>query len=370
MPYNDPRRGAVEVCFDPVAVVEDLCREEIVYDIQVEGTRNFFANGLLSHNCILDDPHSVDDANSLVKLEADIVTFREALPSRVNNDQSAIVIVMQRLHEKDVSAVAVDLGYDHLCIPMRYEEGRSKWVVGAGDPRTREGELMFPERFPEKQVAELERTLGAYATAGQLQQRPAPREGGLFKASWFETIRAMPNDITRTVRGWDLAATAKSVTNDPDWTAGVLMSRTREGLFIIHGCRRFRGTPMEVENALIQQAPIDGTHVTIRLAQDPGQAGKAQAEGLVRKLAGYTVRVERPTGDKATRASPLAAQAEAGNVRILATGDPDRDAWIQPFLDELCLFPASAHDDQVDAAADAFSELAIGKSYTYSLDNL
>lgn len=313
---------------------------------------------------ILDDPHSVDDANSIVKLEGDIMTFREALPSRVNNDESAIVIVMQRLHERDVSAVALDLGYDHLCLPMRYEDGRSRWVVGKGDPRKREGELMFPERFPEAQVEELERTLGAYATAGQLQQRPAPREGGLFQHSWFQPISALPADLDRTVRAWDLAATKKSTSNDPDWTAGVRMSRTRSGLFIIEHCRRFRGSPMEVEASLLSTAKADGSRVTVRLAQDPGQAGKAQAEQLVRKLAGYPVKVERPTGDKATRAAPFAAQAEAGNVRILVTGDPVADAWIQPFIDELCLFPAAAHDDQVDAAADAFNELALGSTYS------
>lgn len=314
---------------------------------------------------ILDDPHSVDDANSIVKLAADITTFREALPSRINNDQSAIIIVMQRLHERDVSAVALDLGYEHLCLPMRYEEGRSKWVVGRGDPRTTEGELMFPERFPPRQVEELERTLGAYATAGQLQQRPAPREGGLFKPEWFEPLHAMPAEIVRTVRAWDLAATSKTTSNNPDWTAGVRMSRTRAGLFVIEGIRRFRGSPMDVERALVNQAAADGKDVTVRYPQDPGQAGKAQAQTLARKLAGYPVRYETVTGDKATRATPLAAQAEAGNVRLLVTGDPARDAWVQPFLDELALFPAGAHDDQVDAASDALNELALGGGRDY-----
>lgn len=318
---------------------------------------------------ILDDPHSVDDANSAVKLQADILTFREALPSRVNNDQSAIVIIMQRLNEGDVSAVAKELGYEHLMIPMRFEpDRRCVTSIGWVDPRTSDGELMFPERFPEDQVRDLERTLGAYATAGQLQQRPAPREGGLFKSAWFSPINALPNDVDRTVRAWDLAATAKTTSNDPDWTAGVRMSRTRAGVFVIEGCRRFRGSPMEVEQSVIGQAGIDGPQVTVRLAQDPGQAGKAQAETMVRKMAGYPVKVERPTGDKATRAAPLAAQAEAGNVRILVTGDPDRDAWVQPFLDELALFPAGRHDDQVDAAADALNELALGRAYT--LNNL
>lgn len=315
---------------------------------------------------ILDDPHSVDDANSVVRLDADIRTFREALPSRVNNEESAIIIIMQRLHENDVSAVAAELGYDHLCIPMRFEAGQSKWHCGAGDPRKREGELMFPERFPEWQVAELEKALGAYATAGQLQQRPAPREGGLFKPSWFNPIRALPADITRTVRAWDLAATRQFGGNDPDWTAGVLMSRTRAGRYVIHGCRRLRGTPLEVEQAIISQSALDGRQTVIRLPEDPGQAGKAQAAAMVRALAGNIIKTARPTGDKATRATPFAVQAEAGNVDILLTGDAIADAWAQTFLDELCLFPAGAHDDQVDAAADAFNELALGAP-TYSL---
>lgn len=348
----------------PLALVGDQ-NAKTKFENDATGFREAMAftsmTGSRGDRVILDDPHSVDDANSAVKLQADIMTFREALPSRVNNDESAIVIIMQRLNEKDVSATALELGYDHVCIPMRYEDGRSKWIVGKGDPRTTEGELMFPERFPPEQVEELERTLGSYATAGQLQQRPAPRDGGLFKLGWFKTCAVLPNDLTSTIRFWDLAATAKHGSSDPDWTAGVLMSRRKSGGFVIHGCRRFRGTPMEVETAILQQASLDGKDVIVGLPQDPGQAGKAQADQFVRKLAGYRVKVVRPTGDKATRAMPLAAQAEAGNVEILVTGDPAIDSWVQPFLDEMCLFPAGGHDDQVDAASDAFNELALRK---------
>lgn len=351
----------------PVALVGDQ-NSKLKFENAATGFREAMAftgmTGSRGDRVILDDPHSVDDANSPVRLAADIVTFREALPSRVNNDRSAIVIVMQRLHERDVSSVAIDLGYDHLIIPMRYEANRPGIYWRPANPS--EGDLMFPERFPESQVVELERTLGAYATAGQLQQRPAPREGGLFKPEWFQAIGALPADIARTVRAWDLAATAKTMSNNPDWTAGVRMSRTRGGLFIIEGCRRFRGSPMDVEQAVVGQATIDGKAVVVRFPTDPGQAGKAQAATLTGKLAGYTVKTAPVTGDKATRASPLASQAEAGNVRILVTGDPARDAWIQPFLDEMALFPAGANDDQVDAAADALNELALG-SPSYSL---
>ncbi len=310
---------------------------------------------------LLDDPHSVDDANSPTKLDGDILTFREALPSRVNNDESAIIIIMQRLHERDVSAVALDLSYEHLCIPMRYEPGRSRHVIGKPDPRANDGELMFPERFSERQVQELEKSLGAYASAGQLQQRPAPREGGLFKRSWFKFAHAMPAGHRRRVRAWDLAATKKATSNNPDWTAGLIMSRGEDGSFLIEGVERLRGSPMEVKAAVKGRAVTDGPSVTIRIPQDPGQAGKAQAEDFVRDLAGYPVKTVPPTGDKATRATPAAAQAEAGNLSILVTGDPDRDVWIEPFLAEVTMFPGAAHDDQVDAMSDALNELAIVK---------
>lgn len=87
----------------------------------------------------------------------------------------------------------------------------------------------------------------------------------------------------------------------------------------------------------------------------------------MKKLHGYTVRFEQPTGSKLTRATALATQAEVGNVYLLATGDPDKDAWIEPFLDELCSFPSGAHDDQVDAAADAFNDLALESVSTVAM---
>jgi predicted phage terminase large subunit-like protein len=201
--------------------------------------------------------------------------------------------------------------------------------------------------------------------AGQLQQRPAPREGGLFKRHWFKFIDATPSGSRKRVRAWDLAATKKATSNNPDWTVGLRMSAGQEIPFLVEGVHRLRGSPMEMKSAVSSMAMTDGTGVVIRIPQDPGQAGKDQAETFVLNLAGYPVKTERPTGEKATRAMPAAAQAEAGNVYLLRTGDPTRDAWIEPFLDELCLFPACAHDDQVDALSDALNELALGSMYSW-----
>jgi predicted phage terminase large subunit-like protein len=306
--------------------------------------------GSRADRVILDDPISADDANSETELENARITFTETLPSRVNNEHSAIVVIMQRLNERDTSGVILDMGlpYVHLRIPMRYERDKHcTTALGWSDPRRVDGELMFPERFPEAQVEELERTLGSYATAGQLQQRPSPRGGGMFKREWFEVIPAAPAGC-RWVRGWDLAATDSA---DAAWTAGVLMGRTPEGEFIVGDVTRIQGASAAVERLLRNTATQDGKQVVGSIPQDPGQAGKAQSTYLIRQLAGYTYKASPETGDKETRAMPLAAQAEVGNVKLVA------GAWNKDFLDELSTFPVGKWKDQVDAASRAFAEL-------------
>lgn len=310
--------------------------------------------GARGDRVILDDPLSADDANSEAALLAAELSFLEALPTRINNDQSAIVVIMQRLHERDTSGLILSKGlpYVHLCLPMRFEsERRCETAIGFRDPRTVEGELLFPDRFPEEQVKELERTLGSYATAGQLQQRPVPRGGGLFKKGWFSTIKALPVGC-RFVRGWDLAATEDA---EAAATAGVLMAQAPDGRFIIVDAVREQLGPMGVERLMKATAEQDRAkhkHVRGSYPQDPGQAGKAQAQHIMRHvLSGFDYHFSPETGDKETRALPLAAQAEAGNVFLL------EGAWNQAFLDEIAVFPMGKWKDQVDAASRAFTEL-------------
>jgi len=307
---------------------------------------------------ILDDPISADNANSDAELESARLTFTETLPTRVNNDRSAIVVIGQRLNERDTSGVILDLGlnYEHLCIPMRFEPDR-RCVTGIGwqDPRETDGELMFPDRFPEEQVATLERTMGSYAAAGQLQQRPSPRGGGMFRKEWFETIPAAPAGC-RWVRGWDLAATKD---DDAAWKAGVLIGRAPDGRYVIADVKRIQGSAAEVERLLSNTAGQDRAELgTVRgsIPQDPGQSGKAQSQYLIKQLAGYDYRASPESGDKVTRAQPFAAQAEAGNVMIVS------GEWNRDFLDELATFPMGKWKDQVDAASRAFDELVSGDS--------
>jgi predicted phage terminase large subunit-like protein len=309
---------------------------------------------------LIDDPLSVDDAKSEAKRESVNETFLEAVPTRLNNpDRSAIVVIMQRLHERDVIGVirAKSLGYEGLVLPMEFEsDRRCRTSIGFVDPRVEDGELLFPERFTPEVVARDKAAMGSYAWAGQAQQRPAPREGGMFKRGWFGSIRAIPAG-TKFVRGWDLAA---STDDGAAYTAGAKVGRMPDGRFVIAHCARERLSASGVEKLMLATAWADGKDCRISFPQDPGQAGKAQAQYLSRQLAGFRVTHSPETGDKATRAEPLSAQAEAGNVDILRTGDVEKDGWIEPFLDELCVFPNGQFKDQTDAATRAFSELVVG----------
>lgn len=193
-----------------------------------------------------------------------------------------------------------------------------------------------------------------------------PTAGMFFRRDWFEIVDAAPA-YGRRARAWDLAsvdeAVAQAEGTDPDWTVGLAGKRAPDGVFYLTGNVRLRGSPLAVERAIKNTASQDGRACTIRLPQDPAQAGKSQAAAFIRLLAGYDVKavpVSRTDGSKQTRAKPASAQAEAGNIKIVRTGDPARDAWIEPFLAELEAFPLGGHDDQVDALADLIDELAIG----------
>lgn len=331
----------------------------------------------------IDDPHDTEGAESPVQRKKTVKIMREAISDRLNDiTKDAIVLIMQRLHQADCAAAAKEMGYVHLNLPMEFEtKQRCATVLRPAndgnpavlfeDPRTEEGELLFPERFPAAEVAQLKRDKGAYAWAGQYQQRPAPRDGGIFQRSWFKRVGALPIGCRRFVRGWDLAA---SESDTADWTAGIKITRDGpEGAFYIVNGRRGRWPSGRVEAEVLSVAASDRAlhpdRVTIHIPQDPGAAGKLYVRTLVIKLAGHNVHYQPVTGSKEVRARALAVQAEVGNVFILETGDPAKDAWIEDFLEEIEVFPNGAHDDQVDAAADAFNEVALAVEFDWYVGN-
>jgi len=174
-----------------------------------------------------------------------------------------------------------------------------------------------------------------------------PQAGMFFRKDYFEVIDVLPRNLT-FVRYWDRAATKKTETNDPDFTVGLKLAQDKNGIFYITDIVRLQESPLQVQNAIKNCSSQDGPHCRIGIEQDPGQAGVSEVDLLIRMLQGYTATAYKVTKDKITRASPVSAQAEAGNIRVL------RGHWNEDFFRELENFPEGAHDDIVDALSGAF----------------
>ncbi len=178
-----------------------------------------------------------------------------------------------------------------------------------------------------------------------------PAAGNYFKREWFKIIDTMPK-VRSTVRFWDRAATEKVPTNEPDWTAGVKVSVSDKGDYIVSDVVKFRHSPGRRDDLIKRTGSHDRIETTIGLEQEPGASGKAEIEYMIKQLSGYIVKAYPATRDKVTRSGPVSSQVEAGNVYLL------RGSWNDDFMDELENFPDGRHDDQVDGFSGAFNMVA------------
>lgn len=314
----------------------------------------------------VDDPHNADPRiteSDDVRQKA-VDWWREVMPTRLSDQRTGCKVVMgQRVHQSDLQQYCIDEGYEHLNLPMRYTGKSCVTVLGEIDPRTSTDEdddsadhLLWPEMYPLEVVRKLERTLGTWATASQLQQEPVPRGSGKFPREWWGAPRIeVPLRWHHLVRYWDKAGTD----DDGSYTAGVLMGYSDDGYYYILDVVRGQWTATRREPIMRQVAETDaqrygGRHVVnIWHEQEPGSAGKESAANTTKNLHGFTVRSETATGDKFTRANPLAVQAEAGNVRIKA------GRWNEDFLREMEQASRGSKDlDQMDGASGAFNKLS------------
>jgi predicted phage terminase large subunit-like protein len=268
--------------------------------------------------------------------------YRSDLATRLR-PEGAIVLVMTRWHHDDLAGRLIEAGdaWRVLRLPALAE---------ADDPLGRApGVALWPEWEDEAALTRKRRMVGERAWAALFQQRPSVGAGGIFTTARVSVLDTAP-PVFETVRAWDLAS-GTADHGDPDWTVGLKLGRSAEGLFVVLDVVRLQGGPAAVENAIRATAAADGPGVRISLPQDPGQAGRAQVLYLTRQLAGYPVSATPESGSKQVRAMPVAAQAEAGNVTLV------RAAWNRPLLEELADFPHGNKDDQVDALSRAFTSL-------------
>lgn len=335
--------------FDTTSLMEDSKAKDefrtrqggIVYATGSDGTITGYGAGGMGRGfagaIIIDDPIKPDEAMSDTIRDGVIEWFQNTMESRKNSQDTPIIVIMQRLHERDLSGWLLDGGngekWDHLLVPAINENNESFW----------------PEQFPIEDLHRMEEA-SPYVFAGQYMQSPRPRSGGDFQVSHIQVVESFPPDLKMT-RGWDLAGTTKKRS---DYTASVKLGICKSGYVWILDVDRFKGAPDDVERAITQKAEIDSRDTFFSLPQDPGQAGVAQVSTLSKRLSGKSFEFTPESGDKQVRASPLAAQINVGNVRMI------KAPWNQEFLQELSMFPTGAHDDMVDAASRAYNS-AINK---------
>lgn len=181
--------------------------------------------------------------------------------------------------------------------------------------------------------------------------------GMFFQREWFPILDIIPSGWNSSIRFWDRGATKPHEGNkDPDWTRGLRLYRYPDNTYLVADLKSLRDTPGQVEKLIKNVASHDGHSVRVMSQQDPGSAGVAEAENFIRMLSGWDVRTVVLSKDKITRAKPVSAQAEAGNIRVL------RAPWNEEFFTELENFPNGKHDDICDTISGAFNELSVGHS--------
>jgi predicted phage terminase large subunit-like protein len=255
-----------------------------------------------------------------------------------------VVLIQTRWHVEDLA------GW------VQEEHQHEGWRLISMPALDEQDNPLWPERYPLEALHGIRETIGPRDWEALYQQRPVPRDGNLFKRAWFPISPAAPSDgqIPSLCRYWDKAATE----GGGDYTAGVLVARLRDGRYAILDVVRGQWSPGTREATILQTAQLDaityGDHAVQQvLEQEGGSAGKSDALASIQALAGHRVAAEHPTGSKEVRAQPLANQAEAGNVYLVA------GPWNKAFLDELEAFPQGKNDDQVDAASGAFNRVAL-----------
>lgn len=346
--------------------------------------------GERGNRIIMDDLHNVREGESDAVMKSTLQYFTEVLPTRVTDPKtSAFIAIMQRVAELDVSGyiIANQIGYDHLCLPMEYDAQFPKIPTSIGfvDPRTEEGELLFPARFPSWVVERDKKIMGPYATAAQFQQRPSPRGGGIIKRDWWKywpeddagAMAEMTDDDGQPAKKLEYPAdmdfviasidTAFRKDGDGDYNAlcilGLWRQRGLPRIMLMHAWQKrldFRGeiipklpdetdkeyrkrrmkgwgmlewTAFECQRFKVDKLLIEDKATGITLSQEIRKVYRDERWGT---------QLITPRGDKVARAYSVQHLWAEGMIYA-----PDRD-WAELAISEMEKFPKGAHDDIPD----------------------
>ena len=313
----------------------------VVYSTGADGTITGFGAGKMRKGfggaIIIDDPHKAGEANSKTMRDKVISWFQVTMESRKNSVDTPIIVIMQRLHEEDLSGWLLAGGngeqWDHLCIPALDEGQASFW----------------PEQFPAENLERL-RLANSYVFAGQYMQRPAPVGGGIFKTAWWQYYIALPLMEYRKL----YADTAQKTGQENDYSVMQCWGYTKHGQAIF--IDQIRGK-WEAPELMVQARAFWAKHKNTASPaplRSFAVEDKVSGTGLIQSLKreGIPMVAIQRDRDKVVRAYDAAPQIESGNVLL------PRDApWLSEFLAEAEVFPNGTHDDQLDPMMDAISDM-------------
>lgn len=273
---------------------------------------------------------------------------------------AAIVVIQTRWNEGDLSGYLLDKEQEepegwHIVHfeAIKEPEPPAYPVSCAVEPDTREeGQPLAPLRYPLEKLQKIARRIGSYFFGALYQQRPSPREGGMFKREWFDIVNAAPSGA-HFVRYWDKAGTK----DGGAYTAGVLMA-AHKGAYYFCDMVMGQWEASDREGVITQTLATDAAkygRVYTYVEQEPGSGGKESAESTVIRNPGYVVQADKPTGDKVLRAEPLAAQCAVRNVKMV------KGSWNERMLSVLASFPHGIKDP-VDASSGAFKYLPLAST--------
>ena len=330
------------------------------------------ATGEGGSRLLLDDPHGAQAAQSEAIRESDLEWFDMVWATRLNNPKTdAMITVMQRLHEKDISGhILEDIGgWEHICIPAEWDGKRRTTVLGNYDPRKVKGELICPGRFGDKEITALKQSLGEYGTAGQLQQNPAPTEGGMLKTQHLQMWPATDQlpQLEFIIQSYDTAFTEKT-TGDPSactvW--GVFTRKGVRNAMLLDAWDEHLSYP-DLRTKVIEEWSAEyggssgahsGTPTKARRSDRVLVEAKASGQSLIQDLRRAKVPVvafNPGNADKVARAHQAAPVLE---LDLLWVPESKKNlgqfvSWAQPLIKQMSKFPVAEHDDLVDTATQA-----------------
>lgn len=331
------------------------------------------ATGERADIVVVDDPHSVDQAESDTERRTAVEWFGSTMCTRLNDLATGHkVVIQQRLHENDVTGdLLAKGGFELLCLPAEFEpERRCTTSIGWTDPRSEPGELLWPEKIARAQLDALKVWLGSYRYAGQYQQRPSPADGGIFKRAWFRFWRPahmdlspvsvrwpdgsvvalpavpIPAEFDTMIQSWDMTFKDKATS---DYVVGQLWGARGAHRFLIDQERARLDMPATKE--AVRSLSARWPKATVKLIEDKAN-GPAVIQELGHEIEGLIA--VTPEGGKIGRAHAVSPIVESGNVYL---PHPAIAGWVNGFLEETTVFPNGRHDDQVDAMTQALNRL-------------